>query len=462
MGANTTKDARTAATEIVQTLQANGHIAYFAGGCVRDQLLGGSPKDYDIATDARPERIKALFRGAHGVGAHFGVMLVKNGGHTIEIATFRRDGNYADGRRPDSVTFAAAEEDAHRRDFTINGVFYDPIADEIIDYVNGRADLENQILRAICIPSQRFEEDHLRLMRAVRFAAVLGFKIEPDTWSAVCTQSGSLGRISVERTRDEFSRIMVSPGRVRGFDLLVDSGLMNYIIPEIDALKGCDQPPAYHPEGDVFVHTRLMLSLLPENVSLPLVLSVLLHDIGKPATRTWDEADQRIRFNGHAELGAEMAETILRRLKYPNDIIEATVIGVANHMRFMNVQNMRVAKLKRFMARDTFADEMELHRVDCLGSHGMLDNYTFLQEQREAFASEPLIPPPLITGNDLIALGWKPSPRFAEILTEIQTHQLEGILTSRDEALSWIAQQSATGTPPDSPGRDDTPSRPAG
>ncbi|MCB1098714.1 MAG: CCA tRNA nucleotidyltransferase [Verrucomicrobiae bacterium] len=444
MGANATKDARTAATEIVHTLQANGHTAYFAGGCVRDQLLGHSPKDYDIATDARPDRIKQLFRHAHGVGAHFGVMLVKNGGHVTEIATFRRDGDYADGRRPDSITFAAAEEDAQRRDFTVNGLFYDPLADEIIDHVDGRADLEKRILRAISTPSQRFEEDHLRLMRAVRFSAVLGFEIEPATWNAVCAQSASLARISIERVRDEFSRIMLSPGRLRGFDLLIDSGLMNHIVPEIDALKGCDQPPAYHPEGDVFVHTRLMLSLLPEKVSLPLVLSVLLHDIAKPATRTWDEADQRVRFNGHAELGAEMAESILRRLKYPNDIIEDTVTGVANHMRFMNVQNMRLAKLKRFMARDTFADEMELHRVDCLGSHGLLDNYKFLQEQQRAFAAEPLIPPPLVTGNDLIALGWKPSPRFAETLTEIQTHQLEGTITSRDEALAWIAQRVRT------------------
>lgn len=433
----TTKE-RKVATDTVKTLQSNGFVAYFAGGCVRDQLLGKVPKDYDIATDAKPDQIKALFPGAHGVGAHFGVMLVKESGVTLEIATFRRDGQYSDGRRPEGVTFAAAKEDAQRRDFTINGLFYDPIADEIIDHVGGQSDLMNGILRAIGDPRLRFEEDHLRLMRAVRFGAVLGFEIDPTTWNSVCDQSHSIKRISIERVRDEFNRTMLSTGRVKGFDLFVASGLMMHILPEIDALKGCDQPPAYHPEGDVFVHTRLMLSLLPDKVSLPLVLSVLLHDIAKPATRTWDESAQRVRFNGHAEIGAKMTEEILKRLKYPNDVIEDTVIAVANHMTFMNVQDMRTSRLKRFIARPTFEDELALHRVDCLGSHGMLENYNFLQEKREEFANEPLIPPRLVTGSDLISMGWKPSPIFSKILTEIQDLQLEGVLTTQAEAVQWL------------------------
>ncbi|MGK0187256.1 MAG: tRNA nucleotidyltransferase/poly(A) polymerase [Verrucomicrobiales bacterium] len=431
-------EERAAAAGIVDKLQSKGYAAYFAGGCVRDQMLGKIPIDYDIATDARPEQIKHLLPGAHGVGAHFGVMLVRTGGYTLEIATFRRDGNYSDGRRPEQVTFAAAEEDAQRRDFTINGLFYDPVEERIIDHVDGQTDLENGILRAIGNPEHRFKEDHLRLMRAVRFAAVLGFAVESDTWQAVCAQSSSLSRISIERVREEFSRIMISSGRVRGFDLLVESGLMDQIIPEIEALKGCEQPPAYHPEGDVFVHTRLMLSLLPEQTSLPLVLSVLLHDIAKPATRTWDDAAQRVRFNGHAERGAEMTEKILKRLKYPNDIIDATVAAVGNHMAFINVQDMRTSKLKRFIARQTFEDELALHRVDCLGSHGMLENYTFLQNKRDEFASEPLIPPRLITGNDLIALGWKPSPIFSKTLTQIQDLQLEGTFRTRDDAMQWL------------------------
>jgi putative nucleotidyltransferase with HDIG domain len=430
---------RMSAEQVVRALQNSGYTAYFAGGCVRDTMLGKEPKDYDVATSAQPEQLKELFPSSHGVGAHFGVVLVKLDGHTIEIATFRSDGEYTDGRRPQNVTFASPEEDAQRRDFTINGLFFDPVANHTIDYVGGGADLEAGVLRAIGDPQERFEEDHLRLMRAVRFAAGLGFDLDSATWNAVCDLAPAIEKISVERVRDEFSRILTTPTRVRGFDLLVDSGLMGSIMPEILNLKGCEQPPKFHPEGNVFVHTRLMLSLLPEEASLPLVLSVLLHDIGKPATYTWDEEAQRIRFNGHAELGAEMTEEILRRLKYPNDIINDTVFGVANHMRFMNVQDMRTSKLKRFMARETFDDEMELHRVDCLSSNGMLDNYHYIKEKREEFANEPLIPPRLVTGDDLIARQWKPGPVFKGILTEIQNLQLEGTLTSREQALDWLA-----------------------
>ena len=422
----------------MRALRERGHEAYFAGGCVRDQLLGQEPKDYDIATDARPDQIVEIFPGAHGVGAHFGVVIVKDAGHMLEIATFREEGTYTDGRRPDEVSFSHAKADAQRRDFTINGLFYDPVEDSVLDFVGGQQDLKDGILRAIGVPQQRFEEDHLRLVRAVRFAARLDLEVEKQTWRAVCEQAHALGRISIERIRDEFSRILMCPSRVRGFDMLVDSGLMQEIVPEIYDLKGCEQPPVFHPEGDVFVHTRLMLSLLPEEVSLPLVLSVLLHDIGKPATYSFDEEAQRIRFNGHAELGADMTEQILRRLKFPNNVIEDAVIAVANHMRFMNVQEMRKSKLKRFMARDTFEDEMELHRVDCLGSNGMLDNYEFLNRKRDEFAAEPLIPQRLVTGDDLLARGWKAGPVFGRVLTEIQNLQLEGTLADRDSALRWL------------------------
>ncbi len=430
-------EAKEAALQVAATLKRAGWQALLAGGCVRDTLLGREPKDYDIATDAKPQEVTALFPGALTVGAHFGVVVVKRGGVQIEVATFRKDGAYSDGRRPDSVVFTSAEEDAKRRDFTINGLFAVPETGEIVDYVGGREDLDKRLLRAIGEPAARFEEDHLRLLRAVRFATVLGFEIEAKTWQAVCALSGKIAGVSMERVRDELSRTLVHPHRVRGFDLLVASGLMGVILPEILVLKGCEQPPQFHPEGDVFVHTRLMLSQLVPDAPLPVVLSVLLHDIAKPATQTVDETG-RIRFNGHAELGATMAESILRRLKYPNDVIESVVESVANHMIFKDVPKMRVSRLKRFMARPNFENEMELHRVDCLGCHGKLDNYEFLRAKQEEFASEPLIPERLLTGQDLIALGWHPGPALGTMLTEIQTQQLEGRITTREQALDWV------------------------
>ena len=432
---------REQAEAIVRRLQSEGHVAYFAGGCVRDAIRGEEPADYDVATSARPEEIVALFERTREVGAHFGVVLVIEAGHEFEIATFRSDGSYGDGRRPDSVAFSSPEEDAKRRDFTINGLFYDPVADKLIDLIEGERDLGAGLIRAIGNPGARLAEDRLRLLRAVRFAARFGFEIEEQTWAAVCASAGDLKRVSAERVRDEFSKIMLDGNRVRGFDLLVESGLMAQVIPEILDLKGCEQPPQFHPEGDVFVHTRLMLSLLEGEPSLVVVLGVLLHDIAKPATYTYDEEDQRIRFNGHDKLGAEMAETILRRLKYPNGVIDAVVALVDNHMTFKDVQNMRTAKLKRFMARETFSDEMELHRVDCLGSWGGLDNYDFLNAKAEEFANEPIIPPPLLNGRDLMELGWKPGPGLGRLLTEIQDRQLEGTLTTREEALQWLADR---------------------
>lgn len=408
---------------------------------MRDHLLGNEPKDYDVATNARPEQVKRVFPDAMGVGAHFGVMLVKRAGHTVEIATFRTDGSYEDGRKPESVAFATIEEDASRRDFTINGIFYDPVNDALLDFVGGQEDLTARTLRAIGNPLERFAEDHLRLLRAVRLSAVLGFTIEASTWGAIQVVAPSIMRISPERIRDELDRIWRHPNRLCGFDLLVGSGLMKAILPEIMALQGCEQPKQWHPEGDVFVHTRLMVGLLPPDASLSLVLSVLFHDVAKPATMTYDEGDQRIRFNGHDKVGAEMTEGILRRLRYPNEVIDAVVTAVANHMAFIDIQKMRTAKIKRFMARPTFEDELELHRVDCASSNGHLENYHFLRAKREEFSREPLIPAPLVTGADLISIGFIPGPLFKKMLTDVQTLQLEGELKTREEALAWIQTQ---------------------
>ena len=436
--------SRQRAAEVAGKLRGAGHRAYFAGGCVRDALLGVEPHDYDIATDARPEQVQAIFPKSMAVGAHFGVLVVRTGHEHVEVATFRTDGSYKDGRRPEEVTFSTPEEDAQRRDFTVNGLFYDPATEEVIDFVGGRADLAAKVLRAIGDPAARFREDHLRLMRAVRFATTLGWEIEPATKAAVKAEAPTLAKISIERIRDEFMKIMLHPNRVRGLDLLDESGLLTHILPEMEALKGCDQPPQFHPEGDVWIHTRLMLSLLPEEVSAPLVLSVLLHDIAKPATRTIDETG-RIRFNGHDELGAKMTGEILRRLKFSNDIIDATVEAVLLHMKFMHVQDMRPAKLKRWMAHPTFDDQMALHRVDCLGCHGMLDNYEFLQARQLEFANEPVIPPPLLSGHDLLKLGYPPGREIGRLLTLVQDQQLDGALTSPGEALEWLAREAPLG-----------------
>jgi poly(A) polymerase len=428
------------ARAIAQTLRDNRHIAYFAGGCVRDMARGVAPKDYDIASDATPEIVQTIFPRTYAVGAAFGVVVVVQNGMNFEVATFRSDDAYVDGRRPTSVHFSSPEEDAKRRDFTINGMFFDPACDEVIDFVGGRADLDAKLVRAIGDPALRFAEDRLRLLRAVRFATVLGFEIEPATWDALVSNASSITQISAERIRDELVKIFLSPNRVRGWDLLDSSGLLRAVLPETQPMKGCEQPPQFHPEGDVFKHTRLMLELLPDDVSVPLVWSVILHDVGKPGTATVDETG-RIRFSGHDKLGAEMTEQIMERLRFSRAEIDATVEMVRQHMVFKDVPRMRVAKLKRFMARPTFVDELELHRVDCASSHAMLDNYEFLLNKREEFANEPIIPPPLVRGEDLIVLGMKPGPNFKQILDEIETRQLEGTLRTRDEALEWLRRE---------------------
>jgi len=430
------------AREIAAHLRESGHLAYFAGGCVRDIVRGETPKDFDIATDAKPENVQKLFPRTYAVGAHFGVILVVENGFQFEVATFRSDEAYIDGRHPSAVHFSSPEEDAKRRDFTINGMFYDPVAEEVIDFVGGCADIAARLLRAIGDPARRFAEDRLRMLRAVRLATVLDYQIDKQTWAALLANAASINEISAERIRDELMRIFLWPSRTRGWDLLDSSGLMRAVLPEIEGMKGCKQPEQFHPEGDVFEHTRLMLQFLPEKVSVPLVFSVLLHDVAKPRTATVDETG-RIRFSGHDRIGAEMTEEIMRRLRFSGAEIDATVEMVRQHMVFKDVPKMREAKLKRFMARPTFDDELELHRVDCEGSHRMLDNYEFLLRKREEFASEPIIPPPLVRGDDLIALGLKPGPRFGEILEAVETRQLEGNLRTREEALEWVQREYA-------------------
>ena len=432
------------AREVARRLREHGHVAYFAGGCVRDMVRGLPAKDFDIATDATPDIVQKIFPRTFAVGAHFGVVVVVESELNFEVATFRSDGAYLDHRHPTDVRFSSPEEDAKRRDFTINGMFFDPEKDEVIDFVGGRADIEAKIIRAIGNASQRFEEDRLRMLRAIRFAVELDYKIDSETWKALVHSAASINEISAERIRDEVVKIFLSANRVRGWDLLDESGLMRVVLPELDAMKGCLQPEQFHPEGDVFQHTRLMLEMLPEKVSVPLVLAVLLHDVAKPVTATVDETG-RIRFNEHDRIGATMTEAIMERLRFSRAEIDAAVELVRQHMVFKDVPNMRVAKLKRFMARPTFEEELELHRVDCASSHRMMDNYEFLLRKREEFANEPIIPPPLVRGDDLIALGMKPGPKFGEILEAVETRQLEGALKDRQEAIDWVKHEYLSG-----------------
>ncbi|SDT89838.1 poly(A) polymerase [Verrucomicrobium sp. GAS474] len=429
-----------ASRAVVGRLQQAGHIAYFAGGCVRDRLLGRVPHDYDVATDAPPEKVQSLFPRTTGlVGKAFGVICVLERGCQVEVATFRQDLDYVDGRRPTGVRFVTAEEDAQRRDFTVNGLFCDPAsdpaADRVIDYVGGQADLAKKLIRAIGEPRARFAEDKLRLLRAVRFAVTLGFEIEAKTWEAVREAAGEIAVVSPERIRDELDKIWTGPDPARGLDLLDQSGLLAVVLPELAALHGVEQPPQFHPEGDVFVHTRLMLSGL-RNAPLPLALSVLFHDIGKPPTFAVDETG-RIRFNGHESVGARMTEKVMKRLRYSNEALEAVVACVANHMAFKDVPNMRLSTLKRFLARPTFETEMELHRLDCTSSHGHLDIYRLLQEKLATLPAESIDPDPLVTGHDLMeATGLTEGRRLGQLVRQIREAQLDGKIASKEEALA--------------------------
>lgn len=444
------KAAEEFAREVVAKLRAAGFEAYWAGGAVRDRLRGVEPQDYDVATAARPEQVVELFPDGRGVGAHFGVVLVPADETSVEVATFRVDGAYSDGRHPDQVTFASAEEDAERRDFTVNGLFFDPLEDRVIDFVGGVADLEERRIRAIGDPARRFAEDKLRLLRAVRFATTLDFQIEPATWAAICSAAPEILAVSPERIAAELDKILLHRRRVHGFDLLDASGLLSAVVPEFDSLRGCEQPAEWHPEGDVFVHTRLLLTHLPPEASLELVWAGLLHDIAKPETQTVDE-NGRIRFNDHDRRGAEVATRILERLRYPNRVVDAVREMVARHMHFINVPEMRRATLRRFMARPTFPDELLLHHADCSASHGLLDIHDLLVAKSREFASEPLIPEPLLGGRDLLARGWSAGPAIGRALRAVQTRQLEGTLTSREEALAWLEAHPSAGDEEDAP-----------
>ena len=424
-----------AAEKIVQMLAQAGHVAVYAGGCVRDALLQRPYPDVDIATSATPDQVQSLFpKASDPQGKAFGVIRLRLDEHVFEIATFRVDGPYLDGRRPSSITFTTAEEDAKRRDFTINGMFFNPLQNQLLDYVAGQADLSAKIIRAIGDPVSRFTEDRLRLFRAIRFAVQLGFEMEPATWKALIQLAPSSNVISPERVRDELMKIFTSPDPARGFDLLHQSGLLAVWIPELLEMRGCAQSPEHHPEGDVWVHTRLLLTHL-KNPSPVLALSALLHDIGKPRTSKTDP-DGRIRFFGHEGVGARMAEEILRRLRFPNDEINAITACIANHMAFKDAPTLRVSTLTRLLARPTFLEELELHRIDCSSCHGQLDIHTFLTAKMTEFSQEEIKPKPLLTGNDLQQLGIKPGPSMGKVLHQLMDEQLEGKFTDRDSALA--------------------------
>jgi poly(A) polymerase len=443
------------ALQVAQCLRAAGHITYFAGGCVRDVLLGRPPKDVDIVTDATPEAVLNLFPRAHAIGKAFAVVQVLVEGHAFEVATFRRDADYQDGRHPTSVAFAPPEEDAQRRDFTVNGLFYDPDQNRVLDYVGGVRDLEQGIIRAIGDPAARFGEDYLRMLRAVRFASVLQFRIEPATAAAIRERAEALRHISAERIQQELTRLLTeSPQAGQGVQMLHDTGLLAVILPEVAALQGVEQPPEYHPEGDVFRHTTMMLDLM-QQPSPALAYAVLLHDIGKPPTfrRTQDAAGrERIRFDGHAATGADMAELILRRLRCSNDLIEQVTLAVRQHMRFIDVPNMRRATLRHMVAAPTYPLELELHRLDCLGSHGNLSNVEFLQRFVAELQSEPRLPPPWVTGHDLLAMGIPEGREVGRWRKDAFERQLDGRAGSREELLEQIRRDwQASGPGPASP-----------
>jgi putative nucleotidyltransferase with HDIG domain len=433
-------EVRAAALAIVRRLRSERHEAYFVGGCVRDELLGRTPPDYDVSTSALPEEVMRLFPRNVPVGAQFGVVIVMTGAIPVEVATFRSDDAYVDGRRPTGVRFTGAREDAERRDFTVNGLFLDPETGEILDFVGGRADLDARLIRAIGDPRARFGEDRLRLLRAVRFATTLPARIEPATWSAVREMAHAITEVSWERIRVEVGKILVCGNASHGFRLLHESGLLAAFLPEVAVMQGVEQPPEFHPEGDVLVHTLLALQhfdALPERPE-DLGLAVLLHDVGKPPT--FEVAD-RIRFNAHDKVGAVMTRDILKRMRYPNAVVDAAEELVARHMAFVQIRDWREAKLRRFLGSELIERHMALHRVDCLAAHGKLDTYRWCQDKRREFATERPRPPRLVTGDDLLALGYRPGPLLGKLLASVDDERLEGRLTTREEALTWLSRE---------------------
>ncbi len=443
------------ATTVVRTLREHGHQAYLAGGCVRDLLLGREAADYDVATDATPLQVMQIFPRTFAVGAQFGVVLVpfvdvpptetgedarRSTDRVVEVATFRSDLGYSDGRHPDEVRFSRdPREDVQRRDFTINGMMLDPITNEVLDYVGGRADLAAGVVRAIGDPERRFGEDKLRMLRAVRFASRFEYQIEPATFSAIQHLAPQIHQVSRERVREELTKMLTEGRAQRAFQLLDASGLLEQVLPEISAMKGVEQPPQFHPEGDVFVHTLLLLDKLPAGCSKTLAWGALLHDVGKPAT--FRVAPDRIRFDGHVEVGVKMAAEICRRLRFSNDETEQIVALVDHHMRFGHVFQMKESTLKKFLRLPGFDEHLELHRIDCLSSHGLLAAYEYAREQLRSMPPDAIRPRPLITGRDLIAAGYEPGPRFKEILTAVEDAQLEGRLISHDAAMEYVRRE---------------------
>lgn len=438
------------AKEIVLRLHKSGFQALFAGGCVRDMILGREPKDFDVVTDARPDTVLKLFPRSVAVGKAFGVVRVGINAcpgsardNYYDVATYRADGTYRDGRHPQSVAFADERSDAARRDFTINAMFLDPIEDKIHDYVGGREDIDNKIIRTVGNPGERFQEDHLRMLRAVRFAATLNFAIEPQTADSIKRHASLISRVSAERIQQELSRILLEsacPGNA--LEMLSSFGLLKEILPEAEAMRGQEQPPQFHPEGDVWTHTIMMLNAM-SRPSLRLAYAVLLHDVGKPVTAL--KAPDRIRFNRHAEFGAAIAVKILQRLRLPSADIKAISHIIGNHMRFMDVRRMRKATLRRLITAETFADELELHRLDCAASHGAMQNYFFLADFKKGFEAEPILPKPLINGNDIIGLGVSPGPAVGQWKKAAYDVQLEDKFDGRDAALKWLKNKLGKG-----------------
>ena len=443
------------ATNIVRELRKRSFQAYFAGGCVRDMLLGVEPADYDVCTDATPEQVLRIFPGSLTVGAKFGVVIVVQDSQSdtfppggiaasdsaapiqVEVATFRSDIGYSDGRHPDSVVLAKSpEQDVKRRDFTINALLMNPETNEVLDFVGGREDLRAGIIRAIGDPVARFREDKLRMVRAVRFASRLHYEIEPKTFRAIQDLAPEIGQVSPERLRDELTKLLTEGGARRAFELLDETKLLPQLLPEIARMKGVEQPPQFHPEGDVWIHTLLMLEKLPAGCSPTLAWGVLLHDVGKPATFTPASGpDGRIRFDRHAEVGTRMAEEICRRFRFSNDDTEQIAALVASHMKFKDVLQMKPATLKRFARLNRFDEHLELHRLDCSSSHRMLDNYDFVRRFMDETPAEEIRPPRLLTGDDLLAIGLKPGPAFKEILNAVEEAQLDNSISTREEAL---------------------------
>jgi poly(A) polymerase len=426
------------AVAIVRRLRDHGHETYVVGGAPRDLLLGACPTDYDIATDARPAQVRALFEKTIPVGEQFGVILVLMDETPYEVATFRADGEYLDGRRPTRVHFCAPREDALRRDFTVNALMFDPVKRRILDFVDGRRDIRERRIRTVGDADQRFAEDHLRLIRAVRFAARLDFRIERRTLAAIRRLAPLVAKVAAERLGAELVKILTGPRAGMAVRLLSETGLLAHLMPEAEAMRGCEQPPNFHPEGDVFTHTCLMLDAARQP-SPALALAVLLHDIAKPPTQR--HTPERIRFDGHCELGAEMAGHICRRFKLPRTVIERVRYLTANHLRIKDAPNMRPARLKRFLREEGFPELLELFRLDSLASHGDLDGYEWCRKTFDELSHEQIAPPPLISGHDLIALGYRPGPLFKTILTAVETAQLEGEIATAAEARHFVRRQ---------------------